>query len=286
MVKKVARTCVSRGVRNWLRSPSRSGAWAYDELRYATGLRQTVEVRPGWSLRCHPAAYRFAYYAQKQDLDQVAEFDGFIASCHRGMVLFDLGAHFGIFSLAALHYGGMTARALAVDPSPLAVRMMKIQSELNDVGDRLQILQASVGCKQGWQEMVSTGVTAAGYYVAPTSEHTGRELTQTRAVTLDQLVQEYGTLPTLLKIDVEGYEAAVLEGGQYILSRADAPALFLELHNQIVRERHGDPSEALSLLRKSGYRLFTVDGRSTDEGRVVNAPIIRIIAKKAGEVRT
>jgi hypothetical protein len=36
-------------------------------------------LRPGWFLVHHPSAFRFAYFAQQNDPDQVTEFDGFVA---------------------------------------------------------------------------------------------------------------------------------------------------------------------------------------------------------------
>lgn len=43
--------------------------------------------------------------------------------------------------------------------------------------------------------------------------------------TLDLYSEQIGYVPTLLKIDVEGHEAAVLEGGSALLSGSSAPAM-------------------------------------------------------------
>ncbi len=238
-------------------------------------------MRPGWFVVCHPAAYRFAYYAQKTDPEQVAELDGFISRCGPGMVLFDIGAHFGIFSLAALYYGGGDAKAVAVDPSPWASRMLGIQAKLNHVADRLSIVEASASDKNGSAHMVAAGVPAAGYFVGPAGDHSADELTQTRAVTLDGLVEELKMLPTHIKIDVEGLEAAVLRGAQQVLSRAESPQLFIELHNRIVREATGDPVEPLLVLDHLGYKTFTVDGIPIRRDRILDRPLARIVARKA-----
>ena len=86
------------------------------------------------------------------------------------MVLFDLGAHFGLFSLAALHYGGIGSRAVAVDPSPAAMRMMRVEARLNNIADgRWRLVQAAVTNQVGVQQMVAAGVHSAGYYVAPST---------------------------------------------------------------------------------------------------------------------
>lgn len=278
--KRLVRACIPRSVRNWLRSPAKTAEWTWGEIKHGVGANRTVQMRPDWSLSCHPLAYRFAYHAQDNDPEQAAEFNGFIANCQPGMVLFDIGAHFGLFSLAALHYGGLQAQAVAVDPSPVAVRFLNIQARLNHVVDRLQIVQASVGDQEGWQKMVSVGVLASGYYVAPAKDHSASEVTQTMAVTLDQLAERYKILPTHIKIDVEGYEAAVLRGGQQLLSQTPAPILFIELHNEISREGGGDPADPLMLLRDYGYRTFTVDGFPINDNAILKKPLIRIIAKR------
>ncbi|HEY8184911.1 MAG TPA: FkbM family methyltransferase [Pyrinomonadaceae bacterium] len=232
--KKVARSLVPRAARNWLRSPSASAKWIWDGVKFCIGIKNVIEMRPGWSLACHPAAYRCAYYAQQNDAEQIAEFDGFINNTSSGMTLFDVGAHFGLFSLAALHYGGPTARAVAVDPSPVAVNVLNVQAKLNHAADRLRVIQAAVSDRVGSQSMLAVGVLASGCFVAPVEGYPASELSQTISITLDSMVDELRVNPTHIKIDVEGYEAAVLARGNKTLSQASASILFLEIHNEIV----------------------------------------------------
>ena len=121
LLKSVIRAAVPRPVRNWLRSPSRSTRWLWDATRFHLGTTETLKFRPNWTLICHPCAYRVAYHAQIADPEQSEEFENFLHQCSDRMFLFDVGAHFGIFSLAAAHFGG---KAIAVDPSPIATRMI------------------------------------------------------------------------------------------------------------------------------------------------------------------
>jgi FkbM family methyltransferase len=277
--KTMTRTFVPRAIRNWLRSPSASARWVYDEIRFCFGVRDTIEMRPGWKLTCHPAARRCAYFAQQSDPDQVAEFESFIRHSASGMMLLDIGAHFGLFSLAALHYGGPTARAVAIDPSPVAIRLLGVQAKLNRNVDRLKVIQASVDDHTGWQDMVAVGVLASGYYVAPPNGHPESELTRTKAVTLDGIVEELRFTPSHIKIDVEGQEAAVLRGGQKTLSTS-APILFLEIHNEIVRDLGGHVEDTLSLLRDYGYQTFSSDDAPMADDEILRKPLVRVIARK------
>lgn len=280
-VKRVVRACTPRALRNWLRSPRKSAAWVLNEAKYAAGVRPEIEVRPGWRVRSHPSAYPYAYFNQTLDPEQAAEFDEFINACRPGMVLFDIGAHFGLFSLAALKFGGADSSALAVDPSPTAARIMRIQSRLNGAGGRMKVVRACVGERGGWLPMVATGVSGAGYFLSP-SDHSGGELTPTPAVTLDQLAADFGARPTHLKIDVEGAEAAVLRGGRSLLARPEAPLVFIELHNEIVSARGDSPSEAVGLLKAFGYAKFSAGGSPVSEASILSRPLVRIVAGKTG----
>src|SRR6516162_11506830 len=103
LLTRSARLLIPRKVRNWLRSPARSARWMWNEMQFRIGFTKCSEIRRGWILANHPSALSFAYLAQHDDPEQVREFDGFINHCSSGMVLFDIGAHFGLFSLAALH---------------------------------------------------------------------------------------------------------------------------------------------------------------------------------------
>lgn len=277
------RAVVPRSVRNWLRSPGGSLRWLQDQAKFSCGLTSVVEMRPGWKILCHPSAYRCAYYVQKHDPEQIAELDSFISTLSPGTVLFDLGAHFGLFSLAAIHYGGPSALAVAVDPSPIAANILRVQATLNSCEDRLQIIQAAVNESQGRQSMVAVGVQASGYYVAPDANHTAGELTETKSVTIDSLVEKLGCSPTHIKIDVEGYEAAVLKGGKRLLSQKAAPLLFVELHNEIVRGHGGDPAETLNLMREHGYKTFGLDGSPITDEVILSKPLVRITAQRSSQ---
>jgi hypothetical protein len=103
---------------------------------------------------------------------------------------------------------------------------------------------------------------------------------KTRACTVDALAAEFNMKPTHIKIDVEGYEAAVLRGSRHVLAGKAAPVIFLEVHNQIVRNLGNDPGETLRVLREAGYETFTMDDFPIDAAEILAQPLVRIIAKR------
>jgi FkbM family methyltransferase len=274
LLKSVVRATVPRPLRNWLRSPSKSSQWLWDASRFYLGSTKPLHFPPNWTLICHPNAYRVAYQAQIADPEQREEFQSFVLQCSRSMFLLDIGAHFGVFSLAAAHFGG---KAIAVDPSPIATRMIAMQSALNRLSDSIRIIQAAVTNEGGAVDMLSSGVFSDGYFKMIQGK-AKRELTRTQAITIDQLVDEYGA-PTHIKIDVEGQEAAVLRGGRKALAQY-SPILFLELHNEMITSEGGDPHLALNELVELGYEIFALKGNSLERDFILQKPLMRIVAKR------
>jgi len=275
LLKSTIRATVPRPLRNWLRSPSKSVQWLWDASKFYLGSTETLHFPPHGNLICHPHAYRVAHQAQIADPEQSAEFQNFLLHCSASMFLFDVGAHFGVFSLAAAQFGG---KAIAIDPSPIATRMIARQSALNRLTENIRIMQAAVSDKAGTVDMLSSGVFSDGYFKI-TLGRPKSELTRIQAITIDQLVNQYGA-PTHIKIDVEGQEAAVLRGGRKAFEQ-HSPILFLELHTEMITSEGGDPTLALNELIQIGYETFALNGNSLERETILQKPLIRIVAKRA-----
>jgi FkbM family methyltransferase len=233
-----------------------------------------LALLPDWSIVCHPHAYKVISRDQIGDPEQAEEFRNFLSHCSSKMFLFDIGAHFGVFSLAAAHFRG---KAIAIDPSPTATRMVAIQAALNNCAQDIQILQAAASDTSGVMEMLSSGVFSDGYFQVAKGRSTS-ELSKTQATTIDQLTLQYG-VPTHVKIDVEGHEAAVLRGARTAL-RQFTPLLFLELHNEIVAREGGDPNSTLDELDQLGYTAFALNGEPVGRAALLKKSIIRIFAAR------
>lgn len=272
-LKTVVRATVPRELRNWLRSPSRSAEWLWDSARYSLGATNSIELPPNVQLLCHPYAYKVYQQAQIDDPDQRDEYCSFVSNCWKGMHLFDIGAHFGVFSLTAAKLGG---NAVAVDPSPISCRMIARQSRLNGCAEEIRILQAAASDATGAIGMLSSGVFTAGYYRVA-KERRQSELTETQAITIDDISRQFGR-PTHVKIDVEGHEAPVLRGATWTL-REFAPLLFLELHNDMVRSAAGNPTAILAELDALNYRTYDTTGQMIDKTTIIRRPIVRIVAR-------
>jgi len=96
-------------------------------------------------------------------------------------------------------------------------------------------------------------------------------------VQVSTLDDEIGELtPSVVKIDVEGAERAVLEGGRGVLARVQ-PVVIFE-HVAEASAMYGDPPEApWDVLTELGYRIFSLTGEGpfarsafADSSKIVN----------------
>lgn len=250
--------------------------WLWDSLRFLVGATKELALLPDWRVICHPRVYKVFSFSQLSDPEQSEEFRNFVRYCGSSMRLFDIGASFGAFSLVAAHFGGT---AIAVEPSPIATRFIRVECQLNGFEKSIQVVEACAGEVIGEVEMLSSGVFSDGYF-RMTSGRSRGELTKTRAVTIDQLADRFGP-PTHIKIDVEGYEAAVLRGAKRTMTTF-FPLLFLELHNEMIRAEGGDPARVLDDLAEMKYEELSINGVNADRDRILKMPICRLVAGRSG----
>lgn len=232
-------------------------------------------MRGDWEIRCHPEAVdAFAFERDQPDLRE--ELEGFLEACRPGMILFDVGAHYGLFALAALHATAGRTRVVAVDPSRSAIRVFDANMRLAQADGRVTRLRAAVSDRDGEAFLLSGG--AGGWHMMTRATEPRPDAERLPALTLETLSRRSGLTPTHVKIDVEGDEDAVLRGGEALL-RSARPILFLELHGGILRRSGRSPEAVLRDLRSLGYSTFTIGGVPVDPAAAADRDVARIICR-------
>jgi FkbM family methyltransferase len=271
-MKNLVRRLVPRAVRNALRRPSRTLGGIIEEAAFKLGRRSTCEVRPDWTVECHPGSRR-AFLLHRDDPELRSELHSFVTRCRPGMVFYDVGAHYGIFTLAALRYGD-GARVVSVEPSTQAARLLRINASMATTVDRVQVIEAAAGATDGFLNMLTTGANAEHYMIG--TDDVRPDVTRLPQRTLAGIASATSLEPTHVKIDVEGFEGEVIDGARELLARA-RPTVFLELHGDILRQRGRSPREVLAKLESIGYRTFERDERTVAADEAATTPIVRLV---------
>ena len=251
------RKLVPRFLRNWLRNPSKSLVYVFDRLAYAVGSSPLVSPTENWTIPCHPAALDHFEIFRKDPI-QTEELQAFVAYCRPGMQLLDVGAHYGFFSLACLHYAGADARVLCVEASAKAAGILTANLKLNHVRNQITLMVCAMGDHDGELEMLTTGPMGGDYFVVPSQRRDDTIKVQQRS--LASLLKETKFTPTHVKIDIESFEYEVITASAHVLS-AIQPVLFLEIHGDQLIARGKRPAEIVEILRECGYQAFILNGQ-------------------------
>ncbi len=172
-----------------------------------------------------------------------------------GMVVVDVGAHIGTFSLAAAALG---ARVLAFEALPANFALLAAGKEANRF-ELLEAVNSAIGEREGWLEFFDSGPYGSRRYDAVPAEQSGIRV---QATTIDHALAERDIdRVDLLKIDIEGSEMFALEGMQELLAQPEAPALFIESNAHALAFHHQTPNELVALLESFGYTCFEIVNR-------------------------
>jgi FkbM family methyltransferase len=179
----------------------------------------------------------------------------------------DVGANIGVHTvrLARLaRLAGRDGEVIAVEPDPELARRAERNAALNGLGN-VRVVNAAASDTAGEMRLYRPSPWDTNRARASLLHHpylTG-DATNVPVVTLDEVCA--GRRIALIKIDVEGHEAAVVRGAAAIIAR-DAPSIVFEYAPELLNDAAQSP---FGWLAAQGYAMFTVRGlRHPVTGRV------------------
>lgn len=181
-----------------------------------------------------------------------------------GDVVIDIGAYVdGWYTLLAAKLTGNKGHVYAFEPHPVYFQRLKENVQLNQLTnitlERLGIFNKN-GRSMFYEAQFGSSIIKS--HVAALTKIKPKEIA-IQTITLDTYVKAKNIRQvSLIKIDVEGAEMAVLRGGNRLLRSKNAPDLVVEVFD--IQLRRGGSSEAklLSYLKRLGYTpyMFTANG--------------------------
>ncbi len=178
-----------------------------------------------------------------------------------GDTFIDIGSHFGYFSRLALHIIQEQGKVIAIEPSRKTFTLL----QKNLVGyAAASAVNCLIGAENTTKEFFEFPTNYSEYNTVFPEQFKEKDWFQKAAIqrysiackTLDNLLEEYKVSPTLIKIDTEGSELAVMQGAQQMLSRNKEVAMVMEYLN---KTRHNEPHvQATALLKTYGFKPFVI----------------------------
>jgi FkbM family methyltransferase len=190
-------------------------------------------VKGGWQESMVEGSYdQFIFeYLQKVDI--------------KGAVIFDVGSHIGFHALNFASLVGDKGSVYAFEPNRFNRERMSIILERNpDLAKRIRMFEVALSDKSGYEDFYFCkdvdGGASSGSFIAKAHTYYPKsqqylelfEKSPVETVALDDIASYIGTdiVPYVMKIDVEGAESSVLQGGVELLKK-HRPLIIMEVHS-------------------------------------------------------
>ena len=151
-------------------------------------------------------------------------------------VFFDVGANIGAYSILASKVCG--AYSYAFEPSKTTFEKLSNNVFLNRINSRTKLFNLGVSSKAETVNF-SKGFDTVNHITSKELEYTEKIET----TSLNLICEENSIIPTLLKIDVEGFENEVIEGSDQFLRNDQLQAIIIELNGS--GQRYGFDEEKI-----------------------------------------
>ena len=176
-----------------------------------------------------------------------------------GMVLLEIGANIGYYTLISLQHLGPDGYVVALEPSPVNLSALSENLRLNEVDGRVRLFPYAAGRKPG----------VLPFYMMPRGNHSTFikrddpnfqpvSVVDVQLTSIDELVKRENLKFDYFRMDVEGYESEVIEGMAETLADVDAPSgAFIEVHPVLLRENGSSTLSFVKRLEELSYTINT-----------------------------
>jgi FkbM family methyltransferase len=174
-----------------------------------------------------------------------------------GMVVLDIGAHHGYYSLLASQKVGAQGRVIAFEPSLRERRRLLQHLQMNACANT-KVEEIALGEAEGRAELyVVEGRETGCNSLRPPNVRQSTHAVDVQVGRLDDYVRQQDLARVdFIKMDVEGAELAVLKGATEFLARKPRPVIFCEVQDLRTRAWGYAAREIVNFLSQRGFRWY------------------------------
>ena len=168
-----------------------------------------------------------------------------------GDLFVDIGANVGSYTILACAAAG--ARGVAFEPVPSTYKRLVENVRLNHLDEKVKCMNKGLGVQQGTIKFTSD-IDTMNHVLA--SGEICDDTVKVEMTTMDLALKNEE--PSLIKIDVEGYETSVIKGAQETVKNPMLHAVIMELNGN--GARYGfEESQLVDLMLSHGFETFSYD---------------------------
>jgi FkbM family methyltransferase len=173
-----------------------------------------------------------------------------------GMVIAEVGANVGFYTVEMARSVGPHGRVLAFEPDPLTFRLLQKRVRHRAV-ENVETYQLGLGDASGRASLYCSAYNRSDNRLTPSHTESHVEVCEIDVCRLDEFLSERNIHVDALKIDVQGNEDQVLRGAEATL-RGGLRWIWIEFSPIHLRGSGTDPERFLQKLNGLGMDLFEV----------------------------
>lgn len=176
--------------------------------------------------------------------------EALVSLARKGMVVADIGANLGYFSLILADIVGPDGKVHAFEPNPRMTGLLHRSLSINGFSQRVDVHQLALGTEcEGEVALIVPPEDPKNAYIVPMVEDLPENGVAVPLARLDGRL-DWSTIE-LIKVDVEGAEQLVWAGAQGLLDSGALKVVVLEF----AAARYHDPEGFLRTLMAPGFSL-------------------------------
>ena len=187
----------------------------------------------------------------------------------KGMVVIDIGANIGYYTLLAAKLVGKEGKVLAFEPEPSNFNLLTRNVKLNKFEDRCILINKAVSNFVGTAKLYLSDENPGDHTLLKDNKKGKWIKVQTTTIDhflnyeLNDKIKEID----VIKMDIQGNEMAALEGMVETISKSKNLKMFVEFWPHGIKQAGFSPVEFLKKIESLGFLYFLI----TDDGKI--API-------------
>lgn len=178
-----------------------------------------------------------------------------------GDIVFDVGAHLGVYSMLATRWVSPGGAIHAFEPNPETVRGLQRHLRLNHMQRMVKVVPAAVGARTERSSMLVLGLSDQNTLCARADQLPGAQTIEVEVVALDDYCREQGVTPRVVKIDTEGWELHALRGAESLLAKPEVDFV-VEMHPYAWANAGYTRSDFEEFLARHQLRLEPLTGQT------------------------
>lgn len=172
------------------------------------------------------------------------------------MIVVDIGGHIGYYSVLFSKLVLPRGKVFAFEPEPHNFELLSKNIKINNINN-CEIINKAVSSANGTIKLYLDADNLGAHSAVDTGH--SKKIINVDTVTLDDYFENKKVKVDLIKMDIEGYEYAVLEGAKNILEKNKDIVVIMEFCPLLINKTNHTPESIIENMKSYGFHIQVID---------------------------